>query len=178
MCVHRCLFLCIKTPIQMYRYSLEYILSVALGGTIICSDQQLTVQTAFTDFFPQSNQHTCMEVIFITQIWPCHYPPQKTSVVSYRKCPWNSSAKNTGVAISSTRGTYQPRESNPHFLRLLHRQVNSSPLAPPGKPLMTDIFSQVSEKHTQRKNSLGGPNFTEVVKIHLSSWPKIIDSFL
>ena len=52
----------------MYRYSLEYILSVALGGTIICSDQQLTVQTAFTDFFPQSNQHTCMEVIFITQI--------------------------------------------------------------------------------------------------------------
>ena len=48
----------------MYRYSLEYILSVALGGTIICSDQQLTVQTAFTDFFPQSNQHTCMEVTF------------------------------------------------------------------------------------------------------------------
>lgn len=47
----------------MYLYSLEYILSVALGGTIICSGQQLTVQTAFM-FFPQSNQHTCMEVTF------------------------------------------------------------------------------------------------------------------
>lgn len=49
----------------MYLYSLEYILSVALGETItICSDQQLTVQTAFMFSFPQSNQHTCMEVTF------------------------------------------------------------------------------------------------------------------
>ena len=43
------------------------------------------------------------------------------------------------VATSHSRGSSQPRDltcisSNPHLLHLLHRQVDSLPLASPGKP--------------------------------------------
>ena len=41
------------------------------------------------------------------------------------------------VAISSSRGPSQSQGLNPHLLHLLHWQVGSLPLAPPGKPHIT-----------------------------------------
>ena len=49
-------------------------------------------------------------------------------------CPWDSSSKNTRVvAMPSSRGSSQTQGLNPGRLHLLHWQVGSLPLAPPGK---------------------------------------------
>ena len=53
-------------------------------------------------------------------------------------CPWDAPCKNTGLAISSSRGIFQTQGSNPSLFRLLHWQLGSLPLEPPGstiKPL-------------------------------------------
>ena len=39
------------------------------------------------------------------------------------------------VAMSSSRGVFPTQGSNQHLLSLLHWQVGSLPLVPPGKPL-------------------------------------------
>ena len=51
-------------------------------------------------------------------------------------CPWDSPGKNTGVGCRALlQGTFPTQGSNPHLLCLLHWQVDSLPLVPPGKPL-------------------------------------------
>ena len=50
-------------------------------------------------------------------------------------CPWDSPGKNTGVGCHALlQGTFLTQGSNPCLLSLLHWQVGSLPLAPPGKP--------------------------------------------
>ena len=50
-------------------------------------------------------------------------------------CPWNSPGKNTGGGCHFLRqGIFLTQGLNPHLLSLLHWQVGSLPLAPPGKP--------------------------------------------
>ena len=50
-------------------------------------------------------------------------------------CPWDSPGMNTGVGCHALlQGIFPTQESNPHLLHLLDWQVNSLPLAPPGKP--------------------------------------------
>ena len=50
-------------------------------------------------------------------------------------CLRHSSGKNTGVGGHFLlQGIFPTQESNPCLLHLLHRQVGSLPLAPPGKP--------------------------------------------
>ena len=59
-------------------------------------------------------------------------------------CPWDSSGKNTGVGCHVLlQGILPPQGSNPHLLCLLHWQVGSLPLVPPGKP-KTDLSEQNS----------------------------------
>ena len=51
--------------------------------------------------------------------------------------PWDSAGKNTGVASNALlQGIFPTLESDPHLLRLLHLQAGSSPLAPPGEPIL------------------------------------------
>ena len=51
-------------------------------------------------------------------------------------CPWDSPDKNTGVGCHSLLQRIFPTQgSNQHLSGLLHWQVGSLPLAPPGKPL-------------------------------------------
>ena len=48
--------------------------------------------------------------------------------------PWDTPGKDTGVGCHSLlQGIFPTQGSNPHFLHLLHWQVGSLPLAPPGK---------------------------------------------
>ena len=50
-------------------------------------------------------------------------------------CPWNSPGKNTGVSCHFLlQGIFLTLGSHPRLLLLLHWQVGSLPLAPPGKP--------------------------------------------
>ena len=50
-------------------------------------------------------------------------------------CPWDSPDKNTGVGSHALlQGIFLTQGCNPHFLGLLHRQADSLPLEPPGKP--------------------------------------------
>ena len=53
-------------------------------------------------------------------------------------CPWDSPGMNTGVGCHALlQGIFSTQGSNPHLLGLLHWQVGSLPLAPPGKPLLS-----------------------------------------
>ena len=50
-------------------------------------------------------------------------------------CPWHSPGKNTGAGCQALlQGIFPTQGSNPHLFCLLHWQVGSSLLAPPGKP--------------------------------------------
>ena len=50
-------------------------------------------------------------------------------------CPWDSPGKNTGVGYHALlQGIFPTQGLSPCLLRLLHWQVGSSPLVPPGKP--------------------------------------------
>ena len=49
-------------------------------------------------------------------------------------CPWDSPGMNTGVGCCVLfQGIFPTQESNQNLLGLLHWQVGSLPLAPPGK---------------------------------------------
>ena len=50
-------------------------------------------------------------------------------------CLWNFPGKDTGMGCHCLlQGIFLTQGSNPHLLHLLHWQVDSLPLAPPGKP--------------------------------------------
>ena len=76
-----------------------------------------------------------MLTCWVTTVGPCSLRPhglQPTRLL----CPWNSPGKNTGVGCHAhLHGIFPTQGSNPHLWRLLHRQVGSLPLMPPGKPL-------------------------------------------
>ena len=91
-------------------------------------------------------------------------------------CPWGSPGKNTGVGchhallqgISSTQG------SNSCHLHLLHWQVGSLPLVPPGKPRVFSCFSVTQSYMTICKpmdhSTSGLPvlnHFLEFVQTHV-----------
>ena len=51
-------------------------------------------------------------------------------------CPWDSPGKNTGVGYRAHfQGIFPIQELSPCLLSLLHWQVGSLPLVPPGKPI-------------------------------------------
>ena len=61
----------------------------------------------------------------------CPYGLQPTGLL----CPWDSPGKNTGVGCHALlQGIFLTQGSNPCVLCLLHWQVGSLPLVPPGKP--------------------------------------------
>ena len=50
-------------------------------------------------------------------------------------CPWDSPGKDIGVGYHALlQGNFPTQELNPSLFHLLHWQVGSLPLAPPGKP--------------------------------------------
>ena len=59
------------------------------------------------------------------------YGPQPTRLL----CPWDSPGKNTGAGGHALlQGIFLTQGLNPHLLCLLHWQVGSLSLLPPGKP--------------------------------------------
>ena len=54
--------------------------------------------------------------------------------------PWDFPGKNTGVGcLFLLQGIFPTQGSNPHLLCLLHWQVGSLPLTPPGKPMDAEV---------------------------------------
>ena len=64
-------------------------------------------------------------------------------------CPWNVPGKNSGVGCHFLlQGIFPTQGSNPLLLGLLHRQVDSLPLAPPGSPFSDE--GQLTEFVTRK----------------------------
>ena len=69
-------------------------------------------------------------------------------------CPWGSPGKNTGVGCYALFQRIFPTQgSNPHRLCLLHCQVGSFPLVPPGKPTSRDLKKWQCPCHCWSSNS-------------------------
>ena len=67
------------------------------------------------------------------------------TVVTRLLCPWDSPDKNTGVGCHALlQGIFPTQGRNSCLLGLLHWQVDSLPLAPPGKP-----FSELGASKNQ-----------------------------
>ena len=59
-------------------------------------------------------------------------------------CPWDSPSKNTGVGGHALfQGIFPTQGSNLHPSCLLHWQVGSLPLVPPGKPLNIVLLHKI-----------------------------------
>ena len=64
------------------------------------------------------------------------------TIASSLLCLWDSPGKCTGVSCHALlQGIFPTQGSNPYLLCLLHWQAGSLPLAPPGKPLTTLLYS-------------------------------------
>ena len=61
-------------------------------------------------------------------------------------CPWDFPSRNTGMGCHYPfRGLFLIQVLNLHLLWLLHWQADSLPLAPPGKPLFSIFFIDISK---------------------------------
>ena len=83
-------------------------------------------------FFVMGNMHACMlggfnHVRLFATLWP---------VAGQAPCLWDSPGKNTGVGCHALlQGIFPTQELNLCLLlSLLHWEVGSLPLVPPGKP--------------------------------------------
>ena len=64
-------------------------------------------------------------------------------------CPWDFPGKSTGASCHFLlQGIFPAQRSNLHFLCLLHWQVDSLSLAPPGKPLGNSHTTFLSQGFT------------------------------
>ena len=77
-------------------------------------------------------------------------------------CPWGLSSKNTGVdccallqGIFTTQGSSQPRDQTCVCLHLLHWQMGSLPLAPPGKPTTGNSIAKNPPANTRDARDKG-----------------------
>ena len=78
----------------------------------------------------------CLCVCSVAQLYPTLWGPMDCTCQD--PCPWNFPDENTGAGCHFLlQGIFQTQGS---YLRLLHWQVGSLPLAPPGKPYMTQQF--------------------------------------
>ena len=75
-------------------------------------------------------------------------------------CPWDSPGKNTGVGSHFLpQGIFLTQGLNPSLLWLLHWQVGSLPLAPPGKHACLYICVQIFHSYRDFSRFELGPTF-------------------
>ena len=91
--------------------------------------------------------YVCSVLVVSNSLRPCGLQPAKLL------CPWDSPGKNTGVGCHVLlQGIFPTQGPNQHFLCLLHWQVGSLLLAPPGKPIhvhSSNIHNSHEVKTTQ-----------------------------
>ena len=76
--------------------------------------------------FPGVNSEYVLIRVWLLATW---------TIACQTPLPWNFPGKNTGVGyLSLLQGIFPTQGLIPKLLHLLHWQVNSLPLAPPGKP--------------------------------------------
>ena len=78
-------------------------------------------------------------------------------------CQWDFSGKNTGVGCHALlQGIFPTQGSNLHLLHLLHWQLCSLPLVPPGKALIVSLLIRASSLSvtSQHKMAAGAPAIT------------------
>ena len=78
----------------------------------------------------RATQRMCMQdtSVVSSSLWP--HGPYPARLL----CPWDSPGKNIGVGCHALlKGTFPTQRWNPHLLHLLHWQMRSLPLEPPGE---------------------------------------------
>ena len=84
------------------------------------------------------NCYNCSKILQQRSVTSTVCGPVDGSPPGSSLCPWDSPGKNTGVGCHFLlRGIFPTQGSNPGLSNLLHWQVDSSPLVPPGKLLKT-----------------------------------------
>ena len=64
-------------------------------------------------------------------------------------CPWDYPGRNTGVGSHSLlQGIFLTQGLNSHLVHLLHWQVSSLPLTPPGKPFILNTLRQKETRNS------------------------------
>ena len=87
-------------------------------------------------------------VCSVTQLCPSLW-----GTMDHSLCPWDSPGKNTGMGcLFLLQGVFPTQEWNPSLWHLLHWQVVSLPLVPPGKPW--PAFSSVQFSRSVVSDSL------------------------
>jgi len=83
-----------------------------------------------------------------------HFPPYGLEPTRF-VCPWDCPGKTTGKGCPALlQGIFPIQGSNPCLLRLLHWQMGSLPLLPPGKPFSMMVFVQTHLCLTLRPHGL------------------------
>ena len=89
-------------------------------------------------------------------LWPYGLEPTRLL------CPWDSPYKNIGVGCHVLlQGIFLNQRSNPCLLCLLHWQMSSLPLAPPGKPSNTQSVLLKIIKYKQSPKNCHKPGETK-----------------
>ena len=85
-------------------------------------------------------------------------------------CPWDSPGKNTGVGCHALlQGIFLTQRSNLSLLCLLHWQVGSLPLAPPGKPMF--ISTTAKQEWKREVRCITWPDSSESVRLWNVGFP-------
>ena len=87
-------------------------------------------------------------------------------------CPWDSPGKDSGVGCHILfQGIFSTQGLNPHLLHLLPWQVDSLPLAPPGKP--PKVVAHVSSWEWKMKVFLNQCVFNLSISCQYISFSKV-----
>ena len=91
--------------------------------------QSMGLQRVGHNWAPEQQQQMCSVVS--DSLWPHTLQPARLL------CPWDVPGKNSGVGCHFLlQGIFPTQGSNLLLLGLLHRQVDSLPLVPPGKSIL------------------------------------------
>ena len=81
-------------------------------------------------------------------VWPCGLKPTKLLY------PWDPPGKNTGMGCHFLlQGIFPTQGLNPSLLSLLHWQVVSLPLEPPGNPIYWESHGQQGDQPVSPKGN-------------------------
>ena len=83
--------------------------------------------------------HVCVCMSVCSVVSDCLWPHARL-LCPWLLCPWDFLGKNSGVACHFLlQEIFLTQELNPHLLQLLHRQVDTLPLEPQGKPVCHSV---------------------------------------
>ena len=138
------MLLCQVEILATWKFTIQ---AVSPGFSVSSLNSTCTLNRPFSSFLTSASLCTCVHInlLHLCLTLQC-YGLWSTRLL----CPWDSPGKNIGVGCHSLlQGIFPTQISNLRLLCLLHWQVDSLPLVPPGKLnaslllLLLSCFSRV-----------------------------------